>query len=140
VRCRRPGWRVAAEALLFVGTGFGMIVVTVATSIFDYRYSVPAALFIPIGIALALHRIATAGGRVPALEPAAAGIPGPATKPTTERIPDPATAFQPATASKSAATAPATATVADPVSEPAVPEPGAEPVIDPVSEPSGSVV
>ena len=56
-RWRRPGWRTAADALLFVGTGFGLIVVSVATSIFDYRYSVPAVLLVPLGIALALHRI-----------------------------------------------------------------------------------
>ncbi len=53
----RRDWRVAADALLFVGTGFGLIVVSVATSIFDYRYSIPAVLLIPIGIALAVNRI-----------------------------------------------------------------------------------
>jgi hypothetical protein len=72
-RCRRPGWRVAADALLFVGTGFGLLVVSVATSIFDYRYSIPAVLFIPLGIALALHRIVAVSRRVPAAaEPEAA--------------------------------------------------------------------
>jgi hypothetical protein len=56
-RPRRPGWRVAADALLFVGTGFGLIVVSVATSIFDYRYAVPAVLLVPVGLALAVYRI-----------------------------------------------------------------------------------
>ena len=56
-RCRRQGWRDAADALLFVGTGFGLIVISVATSIFDYRYSIPAILLIPVGIALAVNRI-----------------------------------------------------------------------------------
>ena len=79
-RCRRPGWRLAADALLFVGTGFGLIVVTVATSIFDYRYSVPAALFVPLGIALALHRIAAVRRRVPDPVPAQVAIADPVTE------------------------------------------------------------
>jgi len=56
-RPRRRSWRGAADALFFVGTGFGLIVVSVATSIFDYRYAIPAVLLVPIGMALAVNRI-----------------------------------------------------------------------------------
>jgi hypothetical protein len=59
-RPRRFSWRGAADALLFVGTGFGLIVVSVATSMFDYRYANPAVLLIPMGIALAVNRIVAA--------------------------------------------------------------------------------
>jgi MFS family permease len=59
-RPRRGSWRGAADALLFVGTGFGLIVVSVATSMFDHRYSIPAVLLIPMGIALAVNRIVAA--------------------------------------------------------------------------------
>ena len=48
-RPRRRPWREAA--------GFGLIVVSVATSIFDYRYAEPAVLLIPLGLALAITRI-----------------------------------------------------------------------------------
>ncbi|MEU7904236.1 hypothetical protein [Actinoplanes sp. NPDC049118] len=59
-RPRRVSWRGAADSLLFVGTGLGLIVVSVATSMFDYRYSNPAVLLIPMGIALAVNRIVAA--------------------------------------------------------------------------------
>jgi hypothetical protein len=50
---RRPGRR-SLDALLFTLTGFGLLVISVATSLFDYRYAVPAVLLIPLGLALAL--------------------------------------------------------------------------------------
>ncbi|WP_213007153.1 hypothetical protein, partial [Paractinoplanes toevensis] len=57
-RPRRRPWREAADALLFTGAGFGLLVVSVATSLFDYRYAEPAVLLIPIGLALSATRIA----------------------------------------------------------------------------------
>lgn len=56
-RPRRAGWRTAADALFFVGTGVGLLVISVATSIFDYRYAIPAVLLVPVGIALGVNRI-----------------------------------------------------------------------------------
>jgi hypothetical protein len=64
-RPRRVPWRDAADALLFVGAGFGVIVASVATSIFDYRYSIPAVLLIPLGTVLAIKRIVAASRRAP---------------------------------------------------------------------------
>ncbi|WP_157408205.1 hypothetical protein [Actinoplanes sp. N902-109] len=64
-RPRRVPWRDAADALLLVGAGFGVIVGSVATSIFDYRYSIPAVLLIPLGSALAIKRIVAASRRTP---------------------------------------------------------------------------
>jgi 4-amino-4-deoxy-L-arabinose transferase-like glycosyltransferase len=57
-RPRRRPWREAADALLFTVAGLGLIVVSVATSLFDYRYAVPAVLLIPLGAALSITRIA----------------------------------------------------------------------------------
>ncbi len=88
-RPRRVPWRDAADSLLLVGTGFGLIVVSVGTSIFDYRYSSPAVLFVPVGIALAVKRISDAA-RQPKPVPAGAPAPEPVspapppTSPTTE--------------------------------------------------------
>jgi hypothetical protein len=56
-RPRRGSWRNAADALLFVGAGIGLMVLTVATSLFDHRYAIPAVLLIPIGLVLAISRI-----------------------------------------------------------------------------------
>jgi 4-amino-4-deoxy-L-arabinose transferase-like glycosyltransferase len=83
-RPRRRGWRTAADALLFVGTGFGLIVVSVATSIFDYRYSIPAVLLIPIGIALSVNQIVAVSR--PKREAPAAPV-----RVLTQRIPAPRT-------------------------------------------------
>jgi hypothetical protein len=58
-RPRRRSWRDAADGLLFVGAGFALIVISVATSLFDYRYAVPAVLLIPIGMALSITRLTT---------------------------------------------------------------------------------
>lgn len=57
-RPRRGSWRQAADSLLFVGAGTGLLVLTVATSLFDYRYAIPAVLLIPLGLVLAITRIA----------------------------------------------------------------------------------
>ncbi|GIF19902.1 hypothetical protein BJ973_006944 [Actinoplanes tereljensis] len=62
-RPRRRPWREAADALLFTGAGFGLLVVSVATSLFDYRYAEPAVLLIPIGLALSVTRIAAVSGK-----------------------------------------------------------------------------
>jgi hypothetical protein len=75
-RARRRPWRDAADSLLFVSAGFGLIVASVATSLFDYRYAEPAVLFIPVGLALAINRI-VALAKAPA--PAAA-VPAAASK------------------------------------------------------------
>jgi hypothetical protein len=56
-RFRRRRWRDAADAMLFTFGGFGLLVVSVATSLFDYRYAEPAVLMIPVGLALAGNRI-----------------------------------------------------------------------------------
>jgi hypothetical protein len=56
-RARRGPWREAADALMFTFAGFGVILVSVATSLFDYRYAEPAVLLIPVGLALSIHRI-----------------------------------------------------------------------------------
>jgi len=56
-RFRRRPWRDAADAMLFTFGGFGLLIVSVATSLFDYRYGEPAVLLIPVGLALAVNRI-----------------------------------------------------------------------------------
>ena len=56
-RFRRRPWRDAADALLFTFGGFGLLIASVATSLFDYRYSEPAVLMAPVGLALAVNRI-----------------------------------------------------------------------------------
>lgn len=47
-------------ALMFGATGLGLIVASVATSMYEPRYVVPAMLFLPIGAALAIHRLIAA--------------------------------------------------------------------------------
>lgn len=56
-RPRRRPWRSAADGLLFTGAGLGLIVGSVVTSMFEYRYSAPAILLIPLGLALAVTRL-----------------------------------------------------------------------------------
>lgn len=56
-RPRRPGWRTAADGLLFTGAGLGLVVTSVATSMYEMRYLQPALLLIPLGVALAVHRM-----------------------------------------------------------------------------------
>ncbi|HYN95016.1 MAG TPA: hypothetical protein VES42_14300 [Pilimelia sp.] len=56
-RWRRPGWRDAGDALLFAGTGLGVIVLSVATSMFETRYAVPAVYLVPVAAVLAAHRL-----------------------------------------------------------------------------------
>jgi hypothetical protein len=67
-RVRRRPWRDAADALLFTFAGFGLLVFSVATSLFDYRYSEPAVLLMPLGLALAIKHIRAR----PAADPSAA--------------------------------------------------------------------
>jgi hypothetical protein len=66
-RVRGRPWRDAADALMFTLGGFGLILVSVATSLFDYRYAEPAVLLIPVGLALAVNRI-IAVSRKPVVE------------------------------------------------------------------------
>jgi hypothetical protein len=57
---RRPrgrSWRPAADAVLFVAAGVGLMLVSVATSMFEQRYAVPAVALIPIGMVLAWVRL-----------------------------------------------------------------------------------
>jgi hypothetical protein len=68
-RPRRAGWRTAADGLLFAGAGLGLIVISVATSMYEMRYMLPALFLIPLGAALAVHRIWTVRRR-PAPVPA----------------------------------------------------------------------
>jgi len=67
-RPRRRPWRDAADGLLFAGAGFALIVISVATSLFDYRYGVPAVLLIPVGLALSITRL-TSTGATSTIEP-----------------------------------------------------------------------
>ncbi|MBB2948685.1 hypothetical protein FB565_008468 [Actinoplanes lutulentus] len=52
----RGGWRPRWNALLFGAAGLGLIMASVATSMYEPRYAVPALFFLPIGAALALTR------------------------------------------------------------------------------------
>jgi hypothetical protein len=57
---RRPrgrSWRPAADAVLFVAAGVGLMLVSVATSMYEQRYAVPAVALIPIGMVLAWIRL-----------------------------------------------------------------------------------
>jgi hypothetical protein len=90
-RPRHRPWRPAADALLFTGAGLGLIVGSVATSLFDYRYAVPAVLLVPLGLALSVTRIAAASSTHVESE-----IPCP-----------PAVPISPATTSKSPSSSPA---------------------------------
>ncbi|MFC7274400.1 phospholipid carrier-dependent glycosyltransferase [Paractinoplanes rhizophilus] len=83
-RARRRPWRDAADALLFASAGFGLLIVSVATSLFDYRYAEPAVLFIPVGLALSATRIAALARTHPAArasKPAATAHPAAITHP-----------------------------------------------------------
>jgi hypothetical protein len=46
--------------VLFASAGLALIALSVATSMFEPRYAVPALFFIPVGAALAVHRVLTA--------------------------------------------------------------------------------
>lgn len=50
---RRADRRAAIDALLLSGSGVGMIVLSVATSMFETRYALPAVWLLPVGAALA---------------------------------------------------------------------------------------
>jgi hypothetical protein len=68
-RPRRPGWADGRDGLLFGATGLGLVVLSVATSMYDPRYMMPALFFIGIGAALGTHRLMAP--RRPGTEPAA---------------------------------------------------------------------
>lgn len=55
-RPRRACRHDLADAALYASAGLVLIVVSVATSMFEPRYAVPALFFMPIGAALAAHR------------------------------------------------------------------------------------
>jgi 4-amino-4-deoxy-L-arabinose transferase-like glycosyltransferase len=69
-RFRRPGWRDAADALLFTAAGVGLVVFAVATSMYDSRYVLPAVTLAPIGAAFAVHRLVQIRRPAPADESA----------------------------------------------------------------------
>jgi len=52
---RRRGDKNLADAILFAAAGLGMIVVSVATSMFETRYAIPAIPLICVGAALAVR-------------------------------------------------------------------------------------
>jgi hypothetical protein len=56
---RLPGWRHdGLDALLLAGTGLAILTISVATSMFDLRYGVPALAVLPAAGALGVHRLA----------------------------------------------------------------------------------
>jgi hypothetical protein len=68
-RCCCPWWaapgraprdcRLGVTALMYLAMGVGLIVLSVATSMYDDRYGLPALAFIPVAAALAWHRLRT---------------------------------------------------------------------------------
>ncbi len=56
---RRGQLRLSMIALGFAATGVGIMVFSVATSMFDYRYGLPALAFLPIAAAAGWHRLRT---------------------------------------------------------------------------------
>jgi hypothetical protein len=98
---RRPrgrSWRPAADAVLFVAAGVGLMLVSVATSMYEQRYAVPAVALIPMGMVLAWIRLTSTKE---ATEPAEATVPVEATAPAQATVPAQATA--PAEATEPAA-------------------------------------
>jgi hypothetical protein len=68
-RPRRGGRRHTADALLFTGAGFGLLLASVAFGMYEPRYAVTSVFLLPIAAALALRR----HHREPAPLPAADG-------------------------------------------------------------------
>jgi MFS family permease len=58
---RRGGWSLRWSGLFLGAAGLGLIMASVATSMYEPRYAVPALFFLPLGAALALQRLL--GGR-----------------------------------------------------------------------------
>ncbi|RGC67487.1 hypothetical protein C5N14_19215 [Micromonospora sp. MW-13] len=54
---RRGGLRLTMVALLYAGIGVGIMVFSVATSMFDLRYGLPALAFLPIAAAAGWQRL-----------------------------------------------------------------------------------
>lgn len=82
------------DALLLAGIGLGLLVLSSATSVFDYRYGIPAAPFLyvagGVGVLLLRQRRTTAAANAPAIGPALRSptTPGHAADPTwTKRLP-----------------------------------------------------
>jgi hypothetical protein len=55
-----------ADGLFIAGCGVGLLVISVATSMYEPRYSQPIVALIPIGAALATHRLLTRRNPQPA--------------------------------------------------------------------------
>lgn len=66
-RVRRGRWRDGLDAGLLVGTGPALMVVAVATSMYEPRYGVPSITLIAVGAMLAVHRLR--GASAPAGSP-----------------------------------------------------------------------
>jgi hypothetical protein len=62
IRPRRAGLRASLDPLVWAGYGFGVIVLSVATSASDPRYGVPALPLVFTGAALAWHRLRATTG------------------------------------------------------------------------------
>ncbi len=56
-RIQEPGWRLRLDAALFAVYGFGVILASIATANFSYRYSVPLYATLPIAAALAVTHL-----------------------------------------------------------------------------------
>src|SRR5262249_40906327 len=55
VGLRRGDRRLLGDGLLFVVTGVGLVVISVATSMFELRYAIPSIPLVTMGLALALR-------------------------------------------------------------------------------------
>lgn len=62
---RRPDWRRTIDSTMWTVTGFVMIPITVATSVMEPRYAVPALPLVLVGMALATSKRDQDGGLVP---------------------------------------------------------------------------
>ncbi|MEH0973695.1 glycosyltransferase family 39 protein [Micromonospora sp. CPCC 205546] len=81
---RRGRPRLGRIALLYAGIGLGIMVFSVATSMFDHRYGLPALAFLPIAAAVGWQRLRSAPHPAPPVD-------GEANRPPTDGGPDPTT-------------------------------------------------
>ena len=59
-RCRR-----GLAGALFAGTGLMLVVISVATGMYEMRYLMPALLLVPVGAALAIQQLRPTPGEGP---------------------------------------------------------------------------
>lgn len=64
-RVRRGRWLDGLDAALLVGVGLAMMVVAVATSMYEPRYGVPSITLMSAGAALAVHRLRSTFSKTP---------------------------------------------------------------------------